>query len=264
MAVAHSTRLYRVVLDAYMVGDLVQGRVEWRARGAAHTQHAGDLVFGEPGELYASHRHGGPGTWHALFVAPALIEEAASDLGARGAALHLGAAQARDPALSAALARFHRAVASGEGGLGRDVHLAACVRRLVEHHAERRSKADTPRAVWAEPRAVRRAREYLDAHAAAAVSLEALAAAAGVSKYHLVRSFRRVVGVPPHAYQVQLRVAVARRLIAAGHPLSRVAFDAGFAAQSHLNRHFARVVGVTPGAYRRAAAPGSRRRAQDR
>lgn len=256
MSVASSTRLYRVVLDGYLVGDLVEGCVDWRARGSARTQRPGDVVLGDPGDLYASLRHGQPGTWHALFLAPALIEQAASELGLlRSADLHLRAPQVRDPALSATLARFHRVAGWPDARLERDSALAACVRRLVAQHAERGPPGGTHRARGNEPQAVRRAREYLDAHVAAAVSLDALAAASGASKYHLVRAFRRVVGVPPHTYQVLLRVALARRLIAAGHPLSRVALDAGFAAQSHLHRHFVRVVGVTPGAYRRLDRP---------
>lgn len=254
MAVANSTRLYRVVLDTYMIGHLDRGSVEWRTRGVTRTQTTGDIILGEPGELYASHRHRCPGTWNALFLAPVIIERAATELGARHANVHVAATQLRDPALALAIAQFHDAKQRGDTGLERDTHLAECVRRLVEHHAERRPGTPARRIPTDEPHSVRRAREYLDAHATSPVSLDDLALAAGVGKYHLVRAFGRVVGVPPHAYQIQLRVALARRLIAAGQPLSQVALDAGFSAQSHLHRHFVRVVGVTPGAFRQNSA----------
>lgn len=266
MTVTHSTRLYRVVLDAYMIGDLTHGQVEWRSRGASRTQREGDLVFGEPGDLYDSLRHAAPGSWHALFITPAIIDDVATELGIRGGTLHLREPQGRDSVLASALARFHRAVRRGDADLERETHLAACVQHLVERHAERRPSLGPHRAAGDEPVAVRRAREFLMAHPASNVSLDTLAAVAGVSKYHLVRAFQRIVGVPPHAYQVLLRVSHARRLIAAGRPLGQVALDAGFAAQSHLNRHFLRVVGVTPGAYRRAgihARSGRRKIVED-
>jgi AraC-like DNA-binding protein len=85
------------------------------------------------------------------------------------------------------------------------------------------------------------------------VTLDELAAAAGLSKYELVRRFTAGVGVPPHAYQVALRVSLARRLLERAQPPAVVAAEAGFADQSHLARHFTRRVGLTPAQYARAA-----------
>lgn len=105
-----------------------------------------------------------------------------------------------------------------------------------------------PLAAYRHP-GVRRAREYLAEHFAEPVSLADLERVAGLTRFHLVRSFAARYGLPPHAYQVQLRLAAARRLIRAGLPLAQVAAEAGFADQSHLGRHFKRVWGVTPGRY---------------
>ena len=100
-------------------------------------------------------------------------------------------------------------------------------------------------------RAARLAREYLQAHLRESVALAELAGVAGVTKFALLRVFARELGVPPHAYHTRLRLAHARRLIDDGAPLSHVAFDAGFAAQSHLTRRFKAHFGVTPGEYAR-------------
>jgi AraC-like DNA-binding protein len=72
-----------------------------------------------------------------------------------------------------------------------------------------------------------------------------------VSKYHLLRTFEREHGMTPHTYQVQLRLALAVALLAAGAPVSRAAYDAGFTDQSHLTRRFKEYVGLTPGAFAR-------------
>lgn len=61
-----------------------------------------------------------------------------------------------------------------------------------------------------------------------------------------MRRFRADVGVPPHAFQIDLRVKQARRLLAAGDPPAEVAAACGFADQAHLTRTFKRFVGVTP------------------
>lgn len=97
--------------------------------------------------------------------------------------------------------------------------------------------------------AVVRTRAALHARFAEELPLEELSALAGMSKCHLVHLFHREIGLPPHAYQIQLRVAHARALIAAGVALVDVATMTGFADQSHLTRLFKRVVGIPPGRY---------------
>jgi AraC-like DNA-binding protein len=87
---------------------------------------------------------------------------------------------------------------------------------------------------------------HLRAHVAQSLSLDELATVAGLSKFYLLRAFRRAYGVTPHGYQRQLRLAHAWQAIANGHPLTRATYDAGFADQSHLTRQFAALFGVTP------------------
>ncbi|MGL4177047.1 MAG: helix-turn-helix domain-containing protein [Dermatophilaceae bacterium] len=101
-----------------------------------------------------------------------------------------------------------------------------------------------------------RARQHLSDNLAVNVSLDELAALTQTSKYHLLRVFARRFGVPPHTYQRHLRVARARRLLAAGVPAAETAARVGFADQSHLGRHFRAVTAVTPAVYgRRPAGP---------
>jgi AraC-like DNA-binding protein len=55
----------------------------------------------------------------------------------------------------------------------------------------------------------------------------------GVSRFQLLLGFAREVGITPHAYLVQRRVRVVRRLLAAGRSPVDAALLAGFADQSH-------------------------------
>ena len=98
-----------------------------------------------------------------------------------------------------------------------------------------------------------RVRAYLEEHFTETVSLEELAALVNLSPFYLLRVFRESVGLPPHSYLTQIRVAHAKRLISASRPLAEVATAVGFSDQSHLNRHFKALVGVTPGQYARSS-----------
>jgi AraC-like DNA-binding protein len=100
---------------------------------------------------------------------------------------------------------------------------------------------------------IRRALDRIDADPAAPLTLTSLAAETGTSRYQLLRAFARELGLTPHAYIIQQRLALARRLIRAGTALIDAASAAGFSDQSHLTRMFARQFGVTPARYRSRA-----------
>lgn len=84
--------------------------------------------------------------------------------------------------------------------------------------------------------------------------IEQLAQMAGMSRYAFIRAFRGATGMSPHAYQLDLRINAARRLLRRGRALTAIAHELGFADQAHFQRAFKERVAMTPGAYRRAAA----------
>jgi AraC-like DNA-binding protein len=123
--------------------------------------------------------------------------------------------------------------------------LLRCIGRLLAGLAPRPPHVPARRARRLSD-GVARVGAHLRAHAAESISLDELAEVAGLSKFYLLRGFRRAYGVTPHGYQRQLRLAHAWRAIADGQPLTRATYDAGFADQSHLTRQFAAQFGVTP------------------
>ena len=77
-------------------------------------------------------------------------------------------------------------------------------------------------------------------------SLTTLAAMVELSPWHFLRQFKRLVGMPPHAYLVQARLRKANALMLQGNTLSSVSMQCGFSDQSHFSRHFKSSYGVTP------------------
>jgi AraC-like DNA-binding protein len=99
--------------------------------------------------------------------------------------------------------------------------------------------------------AVLRAKDLICDRLSEGIGLAELADVGRLPMPRFLRAFRKIMGLPPHAYQVRLRVDRARRLIASGAGISDAALEAGFCDQSHLHRHFVRVMGITPGDYAR-------------
>ena len=91
---------------------------------------------------------------------------------------------------------------------------------------------------------------WLDAHAHEAIDLESAAREAGLSAFHFLRLFARVLGVTPHQYLVRSRLRHAARLLADdARSITEIAFDVGFGDLSNFVRTFHRAAGVSPRAF---------------
>jgi AraC family transcriptional regulator len=84
-----------------------------------------------------------------------------------------------------------------------------------------------------------------------AIDLDRLAEVAMMSKYHFLRTFRRIVGMTPYQYLLGLRLRhAAVRLAMSSEPISAIAFETGFGDLSTFNERFRRQLGTTPSRYR--------------
>ncbi|EQL44536.1 transcriptional regulator [Pseudomonas aeruginosa VRFPA03] len=82
--------------------------------------------------------------------------------------------------------------------------------------------------------------------------LDGMAEQVGLSKYHLLRAFKKATGLSPRQWSMQLRTRRALGLLRRGLAVGEVAHALGFADQSHLTRYFTSAYGISPGRYQRA------------
>lgn len=208
---------------------------------------AGDVITVNPAEVHDGTPIGDVGrAWRMLYFDPDVVADLARDLQVSNRRGDHGDAEFNRPvAHDANLARRVRmlftqmtAPAPQHNALLREQLLLSVLADAL--HA---ANHDIDRA----PDTIRLARARIDDDPAAAVSLLDLARETGLSRFQVLRGFARVTGLTPHAYQLQRRVALARRMIARGLPLAEVAAACGFADQSHMTRQFVCKYGVSPG-----------------
>lgn len=101
-----------------------------------------------------------------------------------------------------------------------------------------------------EPDPLDRLRETMESHPDEAFDLDAMARAAHMDKFHLIRKFRQRYGLTPHRFHAQNRVRKAKRTCAGSSSLTQAALASGFYDQSHCIREFRRHLGLTPRQYR--------------
>jgi AraC-like DNA-binding protein len=245
----HLTRGWRGIPEGYRwftLIDRLEGDVELISRGVRAPCAAGSVTVGEPGEPYVIRPHSPMrAEFRVVRIDNDMLEALTAEIDARRPEAVFPREPQRNTALAGTFRRLYRAIEHGDT-LERQECLFAFLATLAEP-----ARRPAPTGGRTSP-GVRRAQSLLRARFAAALSLDELAEAAGTGKFALLRAFSHELGITPHAYQVQLRMARACRLIAQRVPLAEVALEVGYSEQSALYRPFTRLVGVTPGAYARA------------
>jgi AraC-like DNA-binding protein len=105
-----------------------------------------------------------------------------------------------------------------------------------------------------------RAKDLADARYAEPLDVEAMARAAGLSRAHFSREFRREFGIAPHAYLLTRRLERAAALLRnTDYSVADVCLSVGLQGVGSFTTSFKRAFGKTPTAYRAAFPPASSR-----
>jgi AraC-like DNA-binding protein len=92
---------------------------------------------------------------------------------------------------------------------------------------------------------------FIDRHYAKPLTIERLAARAGLSPFHFIRAFRAAYGQTPHRYLRAKRIERAKELLVTTPlPVTEICDQIGFQSLGSFSSLFRRLTGETPGAYR--------------
>ncbi|UJJ31329.1 AraC family transcriptional regulator [Halopseudomonas maritima] len=101
------------------------------------------------------------------------------------------------------------------------------------------------------PHQRRRVFDYIEAHLDQPLPLAELAMQCQLSEYHFARMFKRSVGLAPHQYVMNRRLALACELLRNSQiSLLEIALRCGFSSASHFSNRFRQAMGVPPSGYR--------------
>jgi len=250
-------RFCKHIHDGFGIAVVVDGVHAFRCRGAAHFATAASLVTINPGEAHDGWAPEACGYELRSLLLPsdvlaALTAEAATAL-EFDQPVHQAPALARRFAMVHTQLELHRDEAACS--MLCDELLLDLVNQVVTTcgtRARSQSRASHERRMW-------RAAEWMRENLGRPIKLIDVAASAGLSPSYFLRSFKRCLGVTPHAYLSWARLERGRELLLEGVPIVTVASEVGFSDQSHFTRCFRRAFGCTPNAMTRASSLGSRR-----
>jgi AraC-like DNA-binding protein len=107
-------------------------------------------------------------------------------------------------------------------------------------------------------RHLQRAKDLADARFAEPLDVDALAAAAGLSRAHFSREFRRAFGESPHAYLLTRRLERAASMLRmTDRSIADICLSVGLSSVGSFTTSFTRAYGKPPAAYRAAHPPAA-------
>jgi AraC-like DNA-binding protein len=246
LKVVDSARPWRRVTSTFelMLSDTWRGQIAYR--GSLHRVMPGTLFCPEPGDSFEISGAASPGSFRVLMIDREIFELALAKHGVPLESLQLKRviADISDELLTR-LASLLDELCSASHASQVEWSMQALMDALAKHlggaeTAARRAPCG---------RVAELVRKLIHADEAGRLDLAGLARELGLSRFQVLRAFKRAYGLPPQTYRLCTRIAQAQRLLSLGYRPAYVAAELQFVDQSHFCRHFKRLLGVTPSEY---------------
>lgn len=240
----------RHVHHEYVFGLGIEGAMEIDCGhcGQKHIVQPNDLLLTEAHELYSTRSLGKP-PWRNFSLSISkekltFLLDSAYD-GKRINLPHFTEGAVKNDVLRQLFIKLHESLNRNESRLEQETLLLDWTVSVQQIYAAESNLFDSRR-IYSESAAICRVREFIRENSHENIKLQTLAEIARLSPFHLNRSFKAQIGLPPHEFQNQLRIEKALNLLAQKKSFAEIAAETGFSDQSHFNRFFKRYMGITP------------------
>lgn len=236
--------------EEYSLGVTLKGRQDFFCQNAFHKSPAGGVLLFNPEDVHDGHSGVSESLEYVmLYIHPNELKPLFQALGYRKeATLRVDRPLLNDPMLRHQILAMHQLVSeSNHSTIEFESGLFHIAHSLVRKAGKLNHDFHTP--LSKKDSLLTRAKDFIIDHIDQDISIDDVAQAAAMSKYHFIRLFHRQFGITPHQYVLNCRINAARKYLETGLPSSHVAQLSGFADNSHLNRHFKRTFGMTPKQY---------------
>lgn len=234
--------------EGYTIGVVESGAQRFYRSGGDHIAPKESIILVNADDVHnGSSAAEGGWAYKALYPLPDQFAQIRDELELKvNGAPYFPSPVVQDKQLSEVIRMTLHTLMTSENRLLRESLLYTSMVQLMLRHSKVRAELKEQARAYPQLDLVK---SFLDDQPTSDVSLEDMANLCGLSPFYLLRQFQDRFGLPPHAYQIQARLRVVKKLIRQGMRLSDVALEAGFHDQSHMHRHFKKTFGITPGQY---------------
>lgn len=196
--------------EGYTIGVIEKGAQQFFRTGGNHIAPQDSIILVNADEVHNGHS-ATEGGWEykAMYPVPEQFQTLGQELGSPNIALpYFPQPVVYDPELASQLRVVFETLEKSDNRLLRETLVYGTLIKLASKHSTHR--APLKESTKAQ-RQLQLVKEFLEDFPQTDVSLEELAKLAGLSPFHLLREFQKQFGFPPHAYQIQQRLRMAKK-----------------------------------------------------
>lgn len=247
----HKFQFTRHSHDDFALGLMYRGVQRFSCRGINRYAPAGSLITVNPGEIHDGKSGDDKDySYRIIYIPWQLMQTIGKEMVADRKTHYFAHPVINDRNLAWRLDRLLRLL---DDETSEPLELQELFYRTVSSLLSRfGTEQGTCRMSGQRPSSVARACAYIRSHAHENISLDDMAAAAHLSRYHFLRLFSESMDISPYSFLLQHRLRLARKEIKLGVSLTDSALNAGFSDQSHMSRRFKAAFGITPRQYQKA------------
>ncbi len=232
--------------DYYVIGFIEKGKRYLICNHQEYFLEAGDVTVFNPGEPHTCQPvDDRPMDYRSINIKPEVMQQAVMDIMGDGSLPRFTPTVHFHSELAGSLHELHRMIFEEQSDFKKEELFLLLIEQLIREHSDTAPVSFLPQP----DAAMTKVADYLQENYSSPVTLNELGALVGLSKYHLLRTFTRQMGISPYSYLETIRVGNAKKQLENGIPPLEVAFQTGFHDQSHFTNYFKKQIGLTPKQY---------------
>ena len=238
--------------DYYVVGFVEKSRRYLTCKNRDYVISPGDIILFNPGDSHTCSQLGTqPLDYRCLNIQPDVMKKTAAEITGKEYLPVFERNVLYRSDLAGPLKELHRRILAKDADFRKEeLYLLLMGQLLRESSGCSAQDAEPTTAAGIELAA-----GYLEEHYSEPVPLDELSRVAGMSKYHLIRTFSVQKGITPYSFLESVRINHAKKLLEQGTSPADAALETGFGDQSHFTNYFKKLIGLTPSQYRAIFMP---------
>ncbi|MBH5316212.1 AraC family transcriptional regulator [Paenibacillus sp. GSMTC-2017] len=234
--------------DYYVIGFIEAGQLALVCKSQQYIVNSGDLVLFNPYDTHSCEQLDGKTLdYRSINVKPDVMKKIAIEITGNENLPFFKQSVVYQSELVFNLKELHLKISQDETQLKKEELFLYFMEELIETYSDQTNQLQLAETSFE----IKTMCTYLDENYTKQITLNDLSQLTGWSKFHLLRSFTKEMGISPYSYLETIRINHAKKLLEQGLKPIEVAFLTGFSDQSHLTKFFKRQIGLTPKQYMR-------------